>query len=52
MNLDKLGQLAVKAGDMLLAKEAFGRAYEMSAGACGVDSPLTKKLQVMVLALL
>lgn len=43
--LDKLGQLAVSAGDILLANESFRRAYEMSVVACGREVPLTMKLR-------
>jgi hypothetical protein len=46
LNLDKLGQLAVSAGDIALARDSFGRAYEMSTIACGSELvvPLTAKL--------
>jgi SET and MYND domain-containing protein len=45
--LDKLGQLAVAAGDVVLAKESFRRAYEMSRLACGQKVPLTLDLYAL-----
>jgi SET and MYND domain-containing protein len=45
--LDKLGQLAVSAGDIAFANEAFRQAYEMSVVACGSDVPLTMKLRAL-----
>lgn len=45
--LDKLGQLAVSAGDIAFANEAFRQAYEMSVIACGSDVPLTIMLRTL-----
>ena len=41
---DRLGQLAVCAGNREAAKQAFGSAYQMSCWANGKDSPTSKQL--------
>jgi SET and MYND domain-containing protein len=41
---DRLGQLAVAAGNVELAGQSYARAYEMSKLACGAEVPNTLKL--------
>ena len=41
---DRLGQLAVCAGHIDTAKQAFGSAYQMSCCACGKDAPGSRQL--------
>ena len=44
---DRLGQLAVCAGNQEVARQAFGSAYQMSCWANGKDSPTSKQLLLL-----
>ena len=48
MYYDRLGQLAVAAGELEFAGANFGKAYEMSCLACGVDTPCTVQIKKLI----
>jgi hypothetical protein len=45
---DRLGQLAVAAGELEFANKTFKDAYEMSCLACGVQTPCTLQIFKLV----
>jgi hypothetical protein len=46
---DRLGQLAVAAGELQFAAVNFKKAYEMSCLACGVNTPCTLQIKKLVI---
>ena len=48
MYYDRLGQLAVAAGELEFANFNFMKAYDMSCLACGVDTPCTVQIKKLI----
>ena len=45
LQYDRLGQLAVTAGEIAEGHAAFDKAHKMAQRACGAEAPFTKKLE-------